>query len=210
MKINFYILTRILFVSATKFNSYKIKNVNNELVAAVHSVLDNVFFPLFRTMNIVTCVSNSKNPNFQDLYSKILQHDNIYNGTYIFRLDNYTNILGIRFRLKIYNIFLLDSFQSFLILNKSVTPNVFNFRGYYLFILTNGNFKDTQKMANILYDKMIFNSYVIYDSEGSVKILEFQLGRKNQCKNMRVIQVDEFKDGKLINKTDLFSIGNYF
>jgi hypothetical protein len=208
MKIVFFLFVNFSLIKASKFDRNVTRPVNSDLVDAIHSVLDEIFFPLFSTVNIVTCVSNPKNSYFQDLHTEILQHSDIYDQTYIFRLDNKTNVLGIPNRLKHYNLLLLDNFNSFRILNKNLLGDKFNFRGFYLFVLTRGIFDEIQKMAEILNQKMILNSYAIFEDNGDVKILEFKIIREDECKVMKVIHVDNFKSGKLVNGTILFSKSN--
>lgn len=207
MRAIFCMLANILLISASKFHRNVTRPVNSDLVGAVHSVLDETFYHLFSTVNVVTCVSNPKDRYFQDLHSEILQHRDIFNETYIFRLDNKTHILGIRFRLKNQNVFLLDTFESFLKLNANLVSTLFNFRGNFLFVFTNGLIKEIQQMAQILYDKMILSTFAIYEEEGEVKILEFKRVRKDQCNVMITAQVDTFRDGNFINGTNMFSRG---
>lgn len=209
LAIVFNLFHTFLLTSSSKFERNITKRVNSDLVSAIHIILDKKFFPSIPMINLVTPILNKKNLYFQDLQTSLLKTDkSFFNGTYIFRIDDFTQITRITHRLKVNNLIFLDSFESFLTLDKNLTPNKFNFRGFYLLLINEELIKKVQIIADALFEKFIFNSYAIFEAKGSVKILEFQLLRSNQCKVMNATQIDSFKDGKFVNGTKFFSLGN--
>lgn len=203
-------MPNFLLIFASKFDRNITKSVNRDLVNAIQIILNTKFFPSIPMINVVMPVKNQKKLYFQDLQTEFLKYDDkFFNGTYLFRLDDFTQITKITHRLKVNNLILLDNYESFLVLEKNLTPNKFNFRGFYFIVFIEGLIDEIQIIANILFERMIYNAYVIYEDGGVVKISEFQLLRKSQCKVMNLIHIDTFTDGKFINSTDFFSLGKY-
>lgn len=208
MKISVVLLCNFIQVYTSKFDRNITKTVNKDLVHAIQIIMDTKFFPSIPMLNIVTPVKNLKKLYFQDLQTAFLQHDEkFFNGTYIFRIDDFTQITKISHRLKVNNLILLDNYDSFLVLENNLIPYKFNFRGFYIFVFVDGLIDEIQKIADILFEKLIFNAYAIYESEGVVKVMEFQLMRKSQCKFMNATHIDTFKDGFFFNATNFFSLG---
>jgi hypothetical protein len=210
MKI-FLILTFNYFVIfASKFDRNVTKSVNKDLVNAIQIVLDTKFFPSIPMINVVFPVKNHKKLYFQDLQTAFLQRDEkFFNGTYLFRLDDFTQITKITHRWKVNNLILLDNYESFLVLEQNLTPTKFNFRGFYFFVFVEGLIDEIQIIADALFKRMLYNAYLIYESEGVVKISEFQLLRGNQCKAINATHIDTFSDGKFMNRTNFFSLGKF-
>lgn len=211
MKIFLILLCNFVQIYTTKFDRNITKNVNKDLVNAIQIIMDTKFFPSIPMLNIVTPVKNLKKLYFQDLKTAFLQYDEKYfNGTYVFRVDDFTQITKITHRLKVNNLILLDNYDSFLVLESNLTPNKFNFRGFYFFVFIEGLIDEIQKIADVLYEKMIFNAYAIYEFEGVVKVMEFKLMREDQCKIMNATHIDTFSNATFFNGTNFFSLGKLF
>lgn len=169
-----------------------IQTVNDQLVEAVNYIIENVYMPRFSTINVITAVENDRDAYFQD-FKDSLMHKN--KGFCIYRLDNNTHIQTIRFRLKIYNIILLDSIDSFDIFYDRIQSNNFNFRGYFLFVLINGIFPKVEKIFSKMWYKFILNVNVIYDRNGTVTLGTFRPHDFKTCSGTYLIRIATFNNG---------------
>lgn len=180
--------------------------VNPELVDAINFIIERVFLTRFSTVNIITSVEDPKEPDFISFKDALLKRNK---GTNIYRMDNHTHIQTIRFRLKIYNVILIDSFKSFEILYKSITPNAFNFYGYYLFVLVNGFISETPNIFKAMWQKNIVNVNIIYDwavaGSHEISLWTYRPFKPRQCGDTSTYKWASFKSGRFDKSTsDLF------
>lgn len=174
------------------FLNDKSKPVNNDLVEAVNFIIENVFLKRHMTINLLTAVEDARDPYYLDL-KRELMHKNT--GFCMYRLNNHTYVKGIRFRLKLHNIFLLDTFQSFLILVDVIQPNKFNFDGFYLFVLINGYIEEIDKIFHAMWKKGIVNVSVIFDKSGVIQLVTFRPFKRTACGDTTSIYWDKFENG---------------
>lgn len=156
------------------------KFVKENLTSAVHSIIENVFLKLFTTVNVITAIEKPRDSYFLDFIESLLRKSKGYE---IYRLDNHTHIRTIKFRLKIYNTILLDSFKTFLLLERNIVTTAFNFRGYFLFVLVNGKIPEIGEIFARMFAKKIVNVNVIYEENDEVEIMTFTPFKANNCRN---------------------------
>lgn len=168
------------------------KPVNDELVESVNYIIENVYMKRFSTTNICSAVEDHHDPYFVNFKESLLLKNK---GFCILRLDNQSHIQQISNRLKIYNIFLLDTFKSFEILNERIRSDQFNFRGYYLFVLVGGLIPEIGEIFRMLWEKYIINVNVIYDNNGTVTLGTFRPYNHKTCWSTDLLNFAEFKNG---------------
>lgn len=167
--------------------------INYDLVKATNFIIENIFQLRFSTVNIVSSFENPSEYYFLDFKNALIMENKKF---CIFRLDNYTRILGIKNRLKIYNIFILDSFKSFEILYGHISPVEFNYRGCYLFILINGRFKELNLIFSAMWKKGIINVNAMYEEGDSIQLATFTPFNEESCGSTEVVILDTLKNGK--------------
>jgi hypothetical protein len=160
------------------------RTVSENLTTAVNSIIENVFLKLFTTVNVLSAVANPKEPYFLDFQDSLMAKNK---GYCIYRLDSHTRIRTIRFRLKIYNAILLDSYKSFEVLFRHIVTTTFNFRGYYLFVLVNGKIPEIESIFKRMMAKKIINVNTIFEEDGVVKLTTFTPFRKKDCRNTKQV-----------------------
>lgn len=176
------------------FTKNTTKSVNPHLINITNSIIENIYMTRYSTVNIISAVANSKDSYFQDFRNALL-HAN--KGFCIYRLDNYTKILTIKNRLKHYNIFLIDSNDTFSTLYSNITPARFNFRGYFLFVLINGDFDALPDLFHAMWSKRIINTNAIFVNKwGAVEIKTFLPFKKGNCGDMTPETWEEIHEGK--------------
>jgi hypothetical protein len=181
----------------------KPSQVNDELVEAVNSIMENVFFKRFSTVNVITAYNNSKNYTVMDFKDKLFQMNR---GFSIYRLDNHTHIQTIKNRLKIYNTILLDSWESYLEFDKSLNSKYFNYRGYYLIVLIYGKITQLDKIFEMMFKKSIVNVNAIYDERKIIKLVTFSPFKPNSCGDTNRFHWATYKSGKNFTKSGVNSM----
>ena len=179
---------------------------NANLVKAINFIIENIFLKCFSTVNIISAVENAFDLNYLDFKNALLRENK---GYCIYRLDNFKKIQGIRNRLKIYNIFLLDSITSFRILFENITPEKFNYSGRYLFVLIEDMLKERGEIFALMWKKGIINTNIIYEIndllESTVQLETYMPFQENACGNTSCILLDTLKNGNFnIEVTEIF------
>lgn len=176
------------------------KLVNKNLINITNLMAEKVLMKHFPVANIITSVENPKDRYFINFASLLLGANS---GFIIYRLDFHTDIQRIENRTKSNNIFLIDSYKSFEILYKSLDPTLFDFRGYYLFVLINGPMEKLGKIFEAMWHKRILNTYAIYaDKNDFINIKTILPFRKGLCGNTSPILIERLKNGKYFGKWD--------
>lgn len=175
--------------------------VNTDLVKSVNFIIENVYLKRFQTVNIISAVENPFDFDFFDFQNALLNENK---GCCIYRLDYLTKIQNIRNRLKIGNIFLLDSYKSFRILFEHIVPEKFNFRGFYLFVLINGRLEELNIIFSALWRKGIINANAMYTEKNNetIQLVTFKPFQENTCGNTLRVVLDTLKDGKFTIEAD--------
>lgn len=169
----------IMAVDLNLFFKPPVKPINKNLVNTTSSIIENVFLKQFATYNLISAVKNPKDSYFVDFKESLLQ---LNNGYSIYRLDNHTKIQKIAFRLKIYNVVLLDSYETFEILVRNITLDLFDFRGHFLFVLIHGAIVELHKIFQAMYLKKIYNTNAIYAGKGGeIRIKSFLPFQADKC-----------------------------
>lgn len=178
------------------------KPVNFEMVKAINYIIEEVYLKRFTTVNVLTAVEDPKDYYFVNFKDALL-HAN--KGFCIYRLDNHTRIQTIRYRLKIYNVILLDNFKSFKILYDNITPDKFNFRGMFLFVLINGKLNELHKIFDAMWKKSIVNVNAIYVESSNVQLMTFLPFNSKACGDTKPQQLDSLKYGDFkLKKSEIF------
>jgi hypothetical protein len=198
----FILLTVTSGVAANeKFNRTTCKKVNEDLVAAVIEIVGEVFVKKYRTTNIYSTFEDLDDCHLMDFKSELLSRN--LNANHAFRLLNYTSIPKITSRLRVMNIILLDSLETFKRLYPKIVPEVFFFRGYYLFVLLKDNLIDNAKeIFSMMWKKQIFNVNAIYEAAGVITMSTFRPFKSESCYDISPVIVDEYVNGRFLNGND--------
>lgn len=210
MKFNVLIFFSVQGISAFRrdiFFKQPTKSVNLDLVKAVNFIIENVYLKLFSTVNIVSAVQNPTEPYYLDFKDALFNENK---GFCIYRLDNFTKIQGIRNRLKIYNVFLLDSYESFRVLIKNITPEKFKYRGRYLFVFIYGRLEEHSIIFPAMWKKGIINVNTLYEErningDDEVHLDTFMPFQENKCGDTSRVFLDTLENGTFtIGSDELF------
>lgn len=175
--------------------------MSDDHIEAVTFVIQTVFMKRFTTVNFITAVEDPNDAKILH-FKNLLLPKNQAQGSSIFRLDNYTHIQSIRYRLKFYNLILLDTFKSFEILFDKIQADKFNFRGIYLIVLTNGSIPEIDFIFQAMWKKSIINVNILYDNGGVVNMVTYKIFSENSCEQPIIGKVNPFQNGTFVRRPD--------
>lgn len=157
----------------------------------------------FSNRQIVSAVESPSDPYFQNFKTELIRDFKPISGAIcIYRLDNHTHIQNIKTRLKIYNVILLDSYKTFELLFVNITPEKFNFQGYYLFVLINGWMTEIDKIFQAMWSKSIINVNVIFEEKTNIKLNTFLPFKRMACGDTNSVNHGYFSRGNFSMKVE--------
>lgn len=146
---------------------------NREFIDAINVIEQKLLLKKFTTLNVISAVENQNDFVFNDLKTSLAARESIVS---VRRYTNHTQISSVEDRLRNVAVVLLDNLQSFKILFKNITPDRFNFRGFYLIVLIHGKFDGIEEIFRLCWTKGI-----ISESFDFLTLLEKTKMWKNKC-----------------------------
>lgn len=110
-------------------------------------------------------------------------------------LESSSNIVGSVLRK--WNIFHVDSVQSFGDIYEQMTPKRFGFHGYYTIILTSETTDGVSNIFKAMWKKQIYNVVIVHVTGSTVKVSTFNPFSPKSCNDVKAIEVK--------NRSDLFN-----
>lgn len=175
--------------------------INFEFVKAICTIMETALTYDGRqsTMNFIWAFENEQDPLLVETKRQIFDCGAQIDGN-IFRHDYYDDISTKNDRKRTFTFILIDKFSSFKILQRSLTPQDFNLRGFYLFVMMKGRFKkgEYHQMAQIMYNKKIVRVAFAYENlqNNSVQFDRMSVFQYTNCWSSKPMKVVEFKNGE--------------
>lgn len=120
------------------------------------------------------------------------------------RLDTLTNIQAIKSKKpKKYCVILLDNIESFRTLNLHITPDIFQFQGFFLFVLITGKIKEIEEIFATLWNKNIYNVDVVFEADDLVEVLTFMPFGGGICGDTKPKLINTFVNGSFTHDIEL-------
>lgn len=188
----FICVHQLFALKSELFLKEKTKPVNPDLIKAINFIIEEVFLKRFTTVNVISAVDDPRDPYFVNFKDALIRANK---GFCIYRLDNHRQIQTIPYRLKIYNVILLDNYKSFEILYKNITADKFNFQGMFLFVLLDGKPNELHLMFDAMWKKSIINVNAMYIESSNVQLMTFLPFKPTACGDTKPHQLDSLKYG---------------
>lgn len=151
---------------------------NDDLISKTSSIIQILWQSQFAVVDIVDAIEDQKNPESIDFIGNLLQQQS---GFAIYQLDGKTQRESSWLKKKKIVVVLLDSFKAFTSFNEKLVPSVFDFRGYFLLILTGSGSDELTKIFEVFWAKRIINVSAIFLKNHKVKIKTFLPFVKGKC-----------------------------
>ena len=181
--------------------------VNADLVKATYFIIDKALLKAdFNTIDIITVFKNPFDATIMSFKDALLTKNN---ENWVYQLDGLKEIQNIRSRLNFYNIFLLDSNDSFRELYEKMTPERFNYRGKYLLVFIKNTLEEHDEIFSLMWAKGIINVDILYgksdENKTKVQLETFLPHQENACGNTSRVVLDTLKGGDFnIGTTEIF------
>ncbi|KAG5667510.1 hypothetical protein PVAND_015489 [Polypedilum vanderplanki] len=189
MKLLQILLTCIISIATAEIN-IEFKNYSF-LSRALCDVVENVLTDLAVTLNVVSINSNHASNDFRDNFINEVTK----NPTMLIRQQKLDKLdsLGTRGPRKT-NLLPLQTFEDFMNFYSKINDEHFVKRGLYIFVLTNGRFKETEEMFVLFWKLQIYNVNVIYeDNERLLVETFFPFSSQTNCSNTNPVVINEYK-----------------
>lgn len=141
---------------------FSLPDYNTALTRAVVDIVLNFYVKASSNINIIEASDDdeSMNSNY-DIINEILLH--VQSKTVV-NLEGYIDLEVIK-RIRVHNILFVDSYVSFLKVFRLMTPENFNYQGFYLIVMTeytSEQYYMMQQMFDLLWAEYIINVNIIW------------------------------------------------
>lgn len=175
-----------LAVNSSLLNEIRL-SLHKKLTTEVLKIIEDVYAPYNSKINFMS------GENVDGLPSAL--ESTVLEATYKFM--NVTILLETPVTIgspgrRICNIFFVETFQAFVEIFLKLSPELFEYQGFYTIILTNGRFRETDKIFELFWRKQIYKVVIFYCSDKSVKALTFSSFNSKSCFNVMPYEVTNF------------------
>lgn len=186
-------------------SDFKFTKYNDALTDGVGAIISSFYARRTKTINILHA-SESNDSNNEDFINEILYH---VPPTITFRFENYQHYTKIN-RIRINNIFIVDTYASFRNVLALMDTTHFDYQGHYLIVMTTYDYEQYRimsKMFNDLWSNFIVNSAILWHvpaNENEAILFTYYPFNKFYCGVTFPIEQNHFRDGKWVHDTANF------
>jgi hypothetical protein len=187
-------------------SDFKYPKYSNALTDGIKDIVKRFFSKRTQTISILHASQNNDTVN-DDAINEVLYN---FPKTMTFRCENYLNYHKIS-RLRINNIFIVDTYESFKNILELMDPYHFNYNGHYLIVMT--TYSDDQyqimfKMFSDMWKNYMVNSNIYWhtpENEDEAILYTYFPYNKFYCGETFPIQQNHFREGAWIhNNTEFY------
>lgn len=156
---------KLVTISSQKYHQIQAvtSTKNNDFISAVHLIVEKVFLKKFMTLKLIT--TNLNDRKIHEFRALLMKRNE---SCCLYCLDNHTLIVRNSKGLRNINLILLDKLSAFEVFFKSITPEVFSFRGYFLVAFVHGKLDNYEEIFRLMWQKNIINVNVIFEHESAI------------------------------------------
>lgn len=168
-----------------------------QLASAANQIIENFYLPRFSTVNVID--ATDKGPSGSDFINSILTTQKTDISV---RLDSYKKMQNVKNRKKRNSVIVLEKLDNFPAFNEVLNPNIFQFRGYYVFVVIRGKVEKLRDIFELLWKKNIFNVAVIYQGDEIVEVATFLPFSDGICDNTQPKVINTYQEDKFANSVE--------
>lgn len=174
----------LCFIKPCESNEY---TYFDELTKTVIDIINDTCVPMTSKVNIIS--SKTTPSEVMDKISKDIGTSGIISVI----LEE--AILNFDFMdLRSCNIFFIDSLEQFMKIFVKISPNIFDFHGYYLTVLTDGRINGTA-IFELFWTKHIYNAAIIYVNRmEKLRAMTFSPFSSESCHDVKLIWVHDLQN----------------
>lgn len=176
----------ILFVLFTSYESCKeIGSKETLLGRSMSAFIQQGFADITSLVFFITTNPNASN----DLLNQAVMGSA---ATVTVQLENASNLIQLSDRKRYFVVLFIDNLKSFTKILVQMTPKLFKLKGFFLIVLTNGRFSDTQIIFEACWKLFIHNVDVLLQDDYSVKLITFIPFKPTRCNDVSSMVINEF------------------
>lgn len=173
-------------------------SIANALPQACIQIIEKLFLARYPTLNLINAANDSFTSS--DVITDMLRASK---GGIRVRLDTLSNFKAIKIKNpKKYSVILLDNIESFRTLNRHIIPDIFQFQGFFLFVLTNGKIAEIEEIFATLWSKNIHNVDVVFEAGDLVEVLTFVPFGGDSCGDTKPKLITTFVNGSFTHNIE--------
>lgn len=154
-------------------------------------------------LSVIWAFEDESDPKLMELRERVAECDftsmTVRYDSYLGLIEN-TKLSGGRSFRRNFGIIFVDKFTTFRILESRITSDTFIPRGFFLFFMVNGKFKEYEEMAKILYEKQLFRVAFAYEDpeSGQLQFDRISVFHHGKCWSSKPMKVVKFEGGKFL------------
>lgn len=157
-------LAFVLRQASGSLKDFQMPSYGNALTRATIEIIEKFYLTKTDTINFYHASNEYDDKNLQTNYDTINEVLYQVQSKIVVQLEGYLDFKKSN-RKRVYNIFFIDSYESFWNIFRLMSPYYFEYQGHYLIILTTYSYKQYEIMANIfefLWAEYIINVNIIW------------------------------------------------
>lgn len=160
------------------------------LAKVVYEIVDKVFVSKHNILNIIDATNEGKTASA--FVNNILLSGKV---EFSVNLESPKKAPTIKKRKKRNNVIILEKINDFYVFVRNLSPEIFEYRGYFVFVLIKGKFEEIEEIFAGLWKKNIYNVAVIYQQENIFEIATFLAFDGNVCDNTKPKVINRYQNG---------------
>lgn len=157
------------------------ENQFDELTRNVARIINEIYASNSTEVNFISASDVSN--DFKDKLFEITFKP----GNVVAMLESSSNVTALN--LRTWNVFLVDSVESFTIIYNKMSPKLFELHGYYTIVITRETTDGVNEIFEALWRKQIYNVVVVYQTATNIKLLKIDLFSPESCFDYKVVEV---------------------
>ena len=176
----------------------------SQLVAAVTEVIDKVFTIHSRTINFMSADTNKSKLKLVRGFKDALLMLAFESPRAIYRLESTSYKFQLLYSRRRATIFIIETFEDFVIEHKMISPEFFKIHGWYVVVLVNGRIPEIEKIFKLLWSVQIHNVALMYEEANEILVFTFFPFNLKKCDDMSPVLINKIIGGRILNSTKDF------
>lgn len=173
-----FLLVQVLASSCAELNNKSLRQFTVDVIMKSFAT----FQP---TASLIYCLEEESNDDLKDFVIGDVFKELKISLT----IESPANLQAPNSPRKFCSIIFVDTFISFIKVLNKISTNLFDLRGRFAIVLTNGKLNEIDEIFKQLWAKLIHNVIVLYDDKSEVKALTFYPFSTERCNDSSAVEI---------------------
>lgn len=190
--IELLIMCVVINYSASQLSIIDSSSTKTELLDATVEIIEHFYGQRTSGVNLIASLSNERNLDFcNNVIQKSIMVP-IYN-------ENVQHLKPLQ-RTRFFNVILVDDVAALENFFNTITPELYNYGGFYLIVLVNGFANGWETFIKQFWDISIFHLNFLVQTKNSASMYTFKPFTAEGCGNTSAVLSNKYKDGAFVVK----------